>query len=385
MRILVAHSFYRIPGGEDGYVQQQVELLGQHHTVELLGRSNTELIPGLPAVQRMTFSLKLRQEVESVVRDFRPDLIHLHNAYPSLGPAVHLVASKNDIPLIMTVHNFRLRCPNGYMFTEGEPCRRCEGGAYNNAVVHRCFPSRSQALGYATALWTHRFVLRLDRKVRLYITPSEFVRRRMMEWGFDSSRAEVVRNFTSMQGDSVEPGGYGLYVGRISSEKGIDVLLRALKIAGDPPFKIAGDGPVLEDLKRLADKLELRNTEFLGRLARPEVIAVLQDSRFAALPSLWDENAPLAALEAMALGRPLLVTATGGLVELVENGEGLVCPVGDVAALSDAIRELSTDDDRCRVLGRQALIRARREFRPVVHLRRLEAAYERVLATPGIS
>jgi glycosyltransferase involved in cell wall biosynthesis len=207
----------------------------------------------------------------------------------------------------------------------------------------------------------------------------------MMEWGFESSRAEVVRNFTAMEGDSVEPGGYGLYVGRMSSEKGIDVLLRALKDAGDPPFKIAGDGPVLEDLKQLAKQLELEKTEFLGRLARPDVITVLQGSRFVALPSLWDENAPLAALEAMALGRPLLVTATGGLIELVENGEGLVCPVGDVAALAAAIRELSTDDERCRELGHQALIRARREFRPEVHLHRLEEAYARVLAAPRTS
>lgn len=379
MRILIAHSFYRIAGGEDGYVQEQVELLGKHHTVKLLGRRNAELAPGLPTVQRMTLSRRSNNDVDSVIRDFQPDLIHLHNAYPSFGPAVHLIAAKRSIPLVMTVHNFRLRCPNGYMFTEGEPCRRCERGAYHNAVVHRCFPSRSQAAGYAAALWTHRFILRLDRKVSLYITPSEFVRRRMLEWGFECSRVEVVRNFTSMHEDSVEPGSYGLYVGRISPEKGIDVLLRALREAGDPPFKIAGDGPALEDLKRLAGELELQNAEFLGRLSRPEVMSVLRNSRFAALPSLWDENAPLAALEAMALGRPLLVTATGGLVELVQNGEGLVCPVGDVAALAAAIRELSTNDDRCRELGSRALKRAREEFRPKDHLARLETAYQKVL------
>ena len=380
MRVLLAHSFYRIPGGEDGYVRQQVELLRERHTVQLFARHNTELSSGLSTVRAMTFSPRARIGVTSVIANFRPDLIHLHNAYPSLGPSVHLAAERASVPLVMTVHNFRLRCPNGYMFTEGESCRRCEGGAYHNAVVHNCFPGRGQAAGYAAALWTHRFLLKLDDKVGLYITPSEFVRRRMLEWGFEDSRVKVVRNFTTVHEDPTETGTYGLYLGRISSEKGIDVLLRSLRAAGDPPFKIAGDGPILDELRRLAANLRLGNTEFMGRLAPDGVHEALRGARFVALPSSWDENAPLAALEAMAMGRPLLVTATGGLVELVANGEGIACPVGDVEALAGAIRELSQDDDRCRVLGRAALRRARAEFVPATHLERLEAAYERCLA-----
>lgn len=379
MRILLAHSFYRIPGGEDGYVRQQAELLRERHTIELLERHNEELTGGMTTLKDMTYSLRTKTGVSSVIRDFRPDLIHLHNAYPSLGPAVHLAATKASVPLVMTVHNFRLRCPNGYMFTEGESCRRCEGGLYTNAVMHNCFPSRGQAAGYAAALWTHRFLLRLDKKVSLYLTPSEFVRRRMLEWGFDEGRVEVVRNFTTVHENSVEPGDHGLYLGRISPEKGIDVLLRSLRKAGDPPFKIVGDGPILETLKELAARLELRNTDFLGRLPHDAVRAVLRESRFLVLPSSWDENAPLAALEAMALGRPLLVTATGGLVELIRNGEGIACPVGDENALASAIRRLNEDDDRCRALGTEALRRAKDEFAPQAHLDRLEAAYQRCL------
>ena len=380
MRILVAHSFYRIPGGEDGYVRQQAELLRQRHTIELLEHHNEELVGGMATLKDMTYSLRTKTSVGSVIRNFRPDLIHLHNAYPSLGPAVHLAAAKASVPLVMTVHNFRLRCPNGYMFTEGESCRRCEGGIYTNAVMHNCFPSRGQAAGYAVALWTHRFLLRLDKKVSLYLTPSEFVRRRMLEWGFDEERVEVVRNFTTVHENSVEPGVFGLYLGRISSEKGLDVLLRSLRKAGDPPFKIVGDGPILEDLKELAAHLELRNTDFLGRLSRDAVPEVLRASRFLVLPSSWDENAPLAALEAMALGRPLLVTATGGLVELVRNGEGIACPVGDDNALAAAIRQLNEDDDKCRALGTEGLRRAKHDFVPQTHLDRLEAAYQRCLA-----
>ena len=380
MRILLAHSFYRIPGGEDGVVRQQAELLRERHKIEMLERHNEELTGGMTTLKDMTYSLRTKTGVSSVIRDFRPDLIHLHNAYPSLGPAVHLAAAKASVPLVMTVHNFRLRCPNGYMFTEGESCRRCEGGLYLHAVMHNCFPSRGQAAGYAAALWTHRFLLRLDKKVGLYLTPSEFVRRRMLEWGFDGERVEVVRNFTTVHENSAEPGVYGLYLGRISSEKGIDVLLRSLRKADDPPFKIVGDGPILEELKELAARLELRNTDFLGRLEHDAVRAVLRESRFLVLPSSWDENAPLAALEAMALGRPLLVTATGGLVELVSNGEGIAVPVGDSDALASAMRRLNEDDDKCRALGAEALRRAKDEFVPGAHLDRLEAAYQKCLA-----
>jgi glycosyltransferase involved in cell wall biosynthesis len=381
LRVLVAHSFYRVPGGEDGAVRQQVELLSRRHHVELLARQNADLTGGLSTARRMTFSSRERSEVESLVDRFRPDVIHLHNAYPALGPSVHLVAHKRAIPLVMTMHNFRLRCPNGYMFTEGEPCRRCEGGLYHNAVIHRCFPSRSQAMGYATALWAHRVLMRLDDKVDLYMTPSDFMRRRMLDWGFEDSRVEVVRNFTTGLKRSERLGSYGLYLGRISSEKGIDVLLRSLSKAGDPPFKVAGDGPVLNALQELAAGLGLHHTEFLGRLSRDEVERTLADARYVALPSSWDENAPLAALEAMASGKPLLVTSTGGLVELVENGEGLECPIGDVDAIAAAIVRLSTEDDLCRALGERAVKRADSDFTPEAHLGRLQAVYEKCLAT----
>lgn len=361
-------------------MRQQVELLSGRHQVELLARQNTNLAGGLSTARRMTFSSRERSDVESFIDRFRPDVIHLHNAYPALGPSVHLVAHKRSIPLVMTVHNFRLRCPNGYMFTEGEPCRRCEGGLYNNAVMHRCFPSRSQAMGYAAALWTHRFLLRLDEKVDIYMTPSEFMRRRMLEWGFEDARVEVVRNFTTGLQRSERLGSYGLYLGRISSEKGIDVLLRSLRKAGDPPFKVAGDGPALNELRTLATELELQHTEFLGRLSRDEVERTLADARYVAMPSSWDENAPLAALEAMASGKPLLVTSTGGLVELVSNGEGLECPIGDVDAIAAAIARFSTEDDLCRALGERAAARADSDFTPETHLERIEAVYDKCLA-----
>ncbi|MDQ3217770.1 MAG: glycosyltransferase, partial [Actinomycetota bacterium] len=321
--------------------------------------------------------------VEDTIARFKPDVIHLHNSYPSLGPAVQLAAQRRHVPLVMTVHNFRLRCPNGYMFTEGKPCYRCEGGLYHNALLHNCFPSRGQAATYAAALWLHRFVIRVQNKVTLFLTPSRYVSERVLSWGFDAERVKVVRNFTDIPPHAGRPGSYGMYVGRLSSEKGLDVMLRALARAGDPPFRIVGDGTVRPALEALTRALGLANTVFVGRVAPARVGELLEDARYAAMPSLWDEVAGIAALEAMAVGRPLLVTEKGGLPELIENGEGLLARAGDVEDTAAKVKVLMEDDARWHEMSQRALARARAEFTPEAHAIELESAYEHALALGG--
>jgi glycosyltransferase involved in cell wall biosynthesis len=384
MRVLVAHTFYRNPGGEDRYVRQQVSLLSTRHDVRLLSRTNVNLKQSIRTAARMTFSARERSAVDRAIDTFRPDVIHLHNPYPSFGPVVHLAAAAHGIPLVVTAHNFRLRCPNGLMFTEGGPCRRCEDGAYANAILHHCFVARSQSLAYASALWMHRFVFRLEQMVDVFIAPSRFMSERLERWGIAPDRVALVRNYTDIEPGSAEPGTSGMYLGRLSKEKGVDVLLRALRAAGDPPFRIVGDGPAAGSLRALAAELRLHNTVFTGLVERDQVVRELRDARFVAFPSSWDENAPLAALEAMAAGRPLLVTRVGGLNELVEEGAGLSCAVGDVAAIGHAIGVLMGDDHLCRLAGARGVARARAEFSPARHLERLEEVY-RAIVVPARS
>jgi glycosyltransferase involved in cell wall biosynthesis len=376
VRILIAHSFYRLAGGEDRYVHQQMELLGRSHEVELLSARNAALDAGFATAARMVYSRPRVGDVEASIRRFRPDVVHLHNPYPALGPAVGLAAASVGVPLVMTVHNYRLRCPNGYLFTEGQVCRRCERGAYANAVLHRCFPSAKQSAAYAVALWVHRFLLRLEDRVALFIAPSHFIADQLTAWGFPRHRIRMIRNFTDatpVNGSTL--GEHGLYVGRLSAEKGVDVLLRALRLADDPPFVIVGDGPDKVRLERLATDLGLTGLRFAGRLARSHVRESLQAARFVVFPSLWHENAPLAALEAMAAGRPLIVTARGGLPELAADGRGLVCRPGDADDLAEKIRLLGRDDDACARAGDAALAFARDQLDPAAHAAGLLRAY----------
>jgi glycosyltransferase involved in cell wall biosynthesis len=379
VRILLAHSFYRVAGGEDQYVHAQLELLRACHRVELLAWRNQELAGGARTAAAMTWSPRRTRQVLAELRRFAPDVVHLHNAYPALGPAAHIAAGRLGIPLVMTVHNLRLRCPNGLQFTAGAPCRRCERGAYANAVLHSCFPTRGQSAAYAASLWAHRFVLRLQERVGLFLAPSHYLRRRLLDWGVPEGRVALVRNFTHLPPDaSPQVGDAGLYLGRLSLGKGLPELLRALRQAGDPPFRIAGDGPLAAPLRRLAAELGLRRVRFLGRLDRAEASGVVAASRYLAVPSIAGENAPLAALEALAAGRPLLVSRVGGLPELVSERSGLVCEPGDVAGLAAGLGRLAADGALCTSMGAAAVELARREFSPQRHLARLEACYAAV-------
>lgn len=386
MRILIAHSSYRIAGGEDRYVDRQIELLSGAHDIEVVRPHNRDLEGGLRTGARMLYSPTLTRDVSEIVRRFRPHVVHLHNAYPSLGPAVHLATRRLQIPVVMTVHNHRLRCPNGYMFTRGLPCRRCEDGNYVHALVNQCFTSPSQSIAYGTTLWAHRFIMRLEAEVRLFIAPSLYMLHQLERWGLGGPRATLVPNFAwpAPGVNGASPGSYGMYVGRMSPEKGLNTLLEALRIAGDPPFRFVGDGPMLESLSAAAMAFGLTNTFFMGRVPTEELADQFRGARYVAMPSLCDEIAPLAALEAMGAGKPLLLSDRGGLPELVGNDPFLVRPAGMPAEWAEAIRRLHTDDRFCVAAGRRAFRTFCERYSPEAHRRGLEDSYSKVTAATGV-
>jgi glycosyltransferase involved in cell wall biosynthesis len=381
MRILYAHSFYRIAGGEDRHVREQVDLVSRAHDVELIAASNADLSESASTALQMTYSRAKKREMLDVIDRFSPQIVHIHNAYPSFGPSVILAAHERRVPIVMTVHNMRLRCPNGLMFTEGSLCRRCEGGIYANAVMHACFPARKQASAYAGALWIHRFVMRLERRISRFIAPSDFMRGRLIDWRIAPERVETIRHFTQGIHTSVagRVGAYGMFVGRLSMEKGIDVLLNALRRADDPPFRIVGDGPARSALERMARDLRLKNATFTGWQTPDALVKLLWGARYVALPSVWEENAPLVALEALGAGRPLIVSDIGGLPELVGSGSGVVTRRGDPDDLADKIRQLADNDEACERASREATALARRWLAPEQHLQSLESLYANLI------
>jgi glycosyltransferase involved in cell wall biosynthesis len=247
-------------------------------------------------------------------------------------------------------------------------------------VLHDCFAGRDQATAYAMALGFHRFGLRLEDKVGAFVVPSEFVRRRTAEWGFPPERVRMIRNFAPMPADPGSPGTGGLFLGRLSGEKGAADLLDALAVAGDPPFEIAGDGPDDLNLRDQARRLGLANTRFLGRLDRPEVDAALRRAGYVVVPSRSDETASLAAIEALAAGRALVATRVGGLPELAADGRGEAVPPQDPAALGAAIARVVADPGRVASQGRAAAAFAAAELSANAHRSALQSLYADLVA-----
>jgi glycosyltransferase involved in cell wall biosynthesis len=220
-------------------------------------------------------------------------------------------------------------------------------------------------------------MLNMESRVSMFIAPSDYISQMLGKWGISRSRVRVVRNFTPRISERPSAlGMYGTYLGRLSREKGVHILLHALKTAGDPPFKIIGSGPDSSFLHRLASTLKLRRTVFVGRLREAAVADALHDARFTVIPSISAENAPLAAIESMALGRPLVASSLGGLPELAEGGRGCVVPAGDVSALASGIDSYMRNGSECAMAGAAAHAFARRELSPTRHLELLEEAYD---------
>jgi glycosyltransferase involved in cell wall biosynthesis len=379
MRVLIAHSFYRVPGGEDRYVESQADLLSKAHVVDVLGEANDDLEPGIGTAARMIVSRAVIERVRARIRSFRPHVLHLHNPYPALGPAVHIAAARERIPLVQTVHNLRFRCPNGLMFTEGRLCGRCENGNYANAVIHRCFDDRRQAAAYAVALWSHRFIARLQNRVDAFVAPSAFIRDRLLGWDVPTARLDLIRNFAEAAAEPTPAtGNGGVYVGRLSPEKGLETLVSALERAGDPAFVIVGDGPLRERLEGRIAALGLRHVTMTGRLDAAGVARTVRSAGYLVMPSECEENAPLAAIEAMALGRPILVSDRGGLPELAEGDRGVCFAAGDATGLARGLVALGTDAGARNRFGRNAHRFVRDEMSPDGHRRALETLYDRL-------
>lgn len=389
MRVLVGHSPYRQPGGEDRYVDLLIELLKAHHDVARFERRNDDLraTPGTAA--RMLGSPRLVREARRAVASFAPDVVHVHNVYPSIGPALHLAARRAGVPLVMTVHNYRLRCPNGLMYTEGGLCHRCVSGNRGHALWHDCFPSTTQAAAYATVLSAHQWLLPLERMVDAFVAPSEFVANRLRNWGVQAERVHVVPHpMATVPGATTAPGTHGLFLGRLREEKGPDTVVAALERAGDRPFVFAGSGPMLSDLQVRARRANLHQARFVGWQTPEQVQRLVADARYVVMPSRFEEPAGLVALEAMAAGRPVVVSDRGALPELATTGAALVAPADDVESLAIAMTRLDEDEDLAARMGAAGLATVARRHTPEGHGRAVARVYRSAagrgsVSTPG--
>ncbi len=317
----------------------------------------------------LVWNREAARNLEALLREVRPDVAHLHNVYHHLSPSILPVLSRHGIPVVMTLHDLRLLCPAIHMLRRGQVCERCRGGRFWEAVAGRCVKDSLAASALAALETAHQWQRRLyPRTVSRFLCPSACYAAKFAQWGYPAAKLTHLPNFvdTAWWDPALLPPAAArdcyLFFGRLSREKGLATLLAAQALweaaaaAGGPPvlpLEIAGTGPAEADLRRRAAALGLTTVTFRGGLGLDDLRATLARARFSVLPSEWYENGPMAALESLAAGVPLVGTAIGGIPEMIVDGvTGVVAPPRDPAGLLAALQRGAALPDDARAAAR---------------------------------
>lgn len=380
MRVLVAHNAYQQRGGEDAVVETEVALLQAHgHEVRLYSRHNDEVDTQgrLRTAAEALWSSRTTREVGDLLRQWRPDVIHSHNTFPLISPSLHWAARRAAVPVVQTLHNFRLLCLQGTMLREGRPCTRCVGRAPMAGVVLGCYRgSRAQSAALAASLMLHRGLGTWSRCVARFVALTPFCREQLIAGGIDAARIVVEPNFVDLPEPPPHPRQGLLYAGRLSPEKGTAVLAQALAGLPAASLRVAGSGPQ-QPLLATLDACEL-----LGPLQPEGVTREMARAVALVLPSTCYEGFPRALVEAYASALPVIASRLGSLADLVEHGvTGLLVEPADPAALAQAMQWALTHPERMAEMGRAARTRYEAHYTPERALARRLALYEAVLAS----
>lgn len=322
MRILVVHNFYQIPGGEDQVFHAEADLLENHgHQVYRYTTHNNQIgaISPLKMASKTLWNSDVYQEVRAIIRRERIQIAHFHNIFPLISPSAYYAAQVEGVPVIQTLHNYRLLCPSAVFYREGQVCEACLGKFVPlPGIINSCYRGSQSASAVVAAMLTlHRTRQTWSRNVNTYIALTDFARQKFIQGGVAANRIVVKPNFVhSEPGVGKGSGGYALFAGRLSPEKGIGRLLNVWKqLGGKIPLKIVGDGPLNAQVAEAVRQIP--GVEWLGRQPLEEVYACLQEAAFLVFPSEWYEGLPRILIEAFAVGTPVIAPDLGSMSSLI--------------------------------------------------------------------
>jgi glycosyltransferase involved in cell wall biosynthesis len=314
--------------------------------------------------------------MRGVVAEYRPDIVHVQNVYPLISPSVLVACRRAGVPVVMTLQNYRLVCPSGLHQRNGRICEKCCGGREYWCVLHNCEESLPKSLGYALRNWIARLARLFRRNVAVYVCLTEFQKGRLVAEGFPPERLMVVPNMTEAADDLGAPVAarpYVGYAGRVSPEKGIDLLLEAARRNPGIPFRVAGAYDRMPGVVKEAPQ----NLSFLGPLAHQAMDEFYRASRMTVLCSTWFEGLPMVLIEAMMRGTPVVAPRIGGIPEVVAGGTtGYLFQPGEPSDLAEKIRQLWESPSLCEQMGKAARNKALAQYSPEPYYRRLMEVYD---------
>ena len=350
MKILQVHNFYQHPGGEDHVFAAEHELLINHgHQVTRYQADNDDLsqMSGVRAALATHWNGDTYRTIRGLLAEQQPDIIHSHNTFPLISPSLYYAAAAEHVPVIQTLHNYRLICPGANLYRDGHVCEDCVGSLIPyGAVLHRCYRNSLPAsMVSASMLASHRVAGTWTSKVHTYLTLTNFARNKFIQGGLPAEKVVVKPNFLRSdpepgQGD----GGYAFFAGRICEEKGVRTLLEAWRILhlrsqNAISLKIAGDGPLLEWGRNFSAPIP--GVDWLGRLPHDQIMEHTRRAHFLICPSLYHEGGPLTIIEAFGCGTPVIASDLASMNEFVCDGvNGFRFRMGDAEHLAERIEFL---------------------------------------------
>ena len=386
MRIMMLHNRYEIRGGEDESTDAECSLLRDvGYEVELLECNNSIIgneMTLTSAAMTTLWSKQWYRRVDEAMAAKRYDVLHVQNFFPLISPSVYYAAAKHRVPVVQSIRNYRLICPAASLFREGKYCTDCVDSVLKlPAIRHACYRGSKAGTGVlAGMIALHTMFGTWRTKVNTYVAISQFVRDRLIEGGFPAEKITVKPNFAQLNGD-VDPSmgtkDFILYVGRITREKGADLLLEAYRRSGtNLPLKIIGAGD-LHIPRELAERVIL-----MGKLPLAQVYAQMREALCVVMPGAWPEPFGRVAVEAFANGAAVIASDIAGCSEIIEHERtGWLFPPGDMVALASLISRLSARRQDVLAMGATARLVWAERYSPQANVGFLTDIYDKAVGS----
>ena len=290
------------------------------------------------------YSFEAKKKMELLLNEEKPDIAHIHNIYHQISPSILPVLKKKNIPVVMTLHDFKLLCPNYTFLRKDKPCESCQGKYFYKAAIHRCVKnSYWKSLICSLEMYFHRFLKIYQDFVDLFIVLSEFSKEKMIQYGIPEKKLSLLPNYIDLpsNGKDKTSGEYILFLGRLSEKNGVLTLIQAMEEVKEVPLVVGGEGELLPILKEYVREKKLDNVTFAGFLSGTKLEQALENSLFTVFPVICYHNCPMSVLESFAFGKPVIGSNFGSIPELIEDGKnGLLFEPANVEDLREKIRYL---------------------------------------------
>lgn len=385
MKILYLHNYYQQNGGEDFVLKNEMNIVQQKgHITDLFFMDNKKingLISEIDSAIHVVYSNNSKNDVKNHLNCLKPDIVHVHNFFPLLTPSVYDACIEINIPVVQTLHNFRTICPGALLSRNSIVCEKCITRSPYHSVFHKCYKnSFFGSFFVAKMVEYHRKNKTWQYKVNRFIALTEFGKNKFIEAGFPTKKIIVKPNFIedplkSKKNISNARKIKALFIGRLSPEKGVDILIKAWENI-HYPLEIAGTGPLFSKLKESVPD----NISFFGQLSKEEVIHKMLESSFLIMPSICYEGFPLVIVEAFACSLPVVASRLGSMEEIIQDGvTGMHFKAGNADDLAEKVNAMFASQERLKQMGINARNEYEAKYTPEKNYELLMGIYNKVI------